>query len=127
MLREARLNPTPVTITGGDTVSVDGREYRVPKRDLVSAVQVALQAGQLKVAASLPLAKTLADELLAFKVAISLSGHDSYGNDVGRWREAPHDDLVLAVALGCWWAKNNPPLKYVSHWDRFPRRRLLEH
>jgi len=122
MLRDARLSPIAVTITGGDTLSQEGREYRVPKRDLVSAVQVALQAEQLKIAASLPLAKTLADELLAFKVSISLSGHDAYGNDVGQWREAPHDDLVLAVALACWWGKKNPPVTY--SFSRVPSQRV---
>ncbi len=106
MLRQAELRPVAVTITGGDTVGRDGRDYRVPKRDLVSTVQVLLDSERLKIASSLPEAKTLIDELLAFKVTISLKGHDSYGNDVGLWRENPHDDLVLAVALACWWGEN---------------------
>lgn len=104
MLRDARLHPIGITITGGDNVTRDGYGYRVPKRDLVTTVQVLLQAGRIKIAASLPLAQTLIDELVGFKVAISASGHDSYGNDAG-WREAPHDDLVLAVALACWWGE----------------------
>ena len=37
----------PVTITGGDQVSRDGSRYRVPKRDLVSALNVLLQARRL--------------------------------------------------------------------------------
>jgi hypothetical protein len=106
MLRSAELSPIAVSITGGDTVSHDGLEYRVPKRDLVSAVQVLLQADRLKIAKGLPEAQTLTSELLAFKVSISLKGHDSYGNDVGPWRENPHDDLVLAVALACWYGEN---------------------
>ncbi len=105
MLRAAELSPVAVTITGGDTVSRDGRDYRVPKRDLVSAVQVLLQADRLKIAKGLPEAQTLTSELLAFKVSISLKGHDSYGNDVGPWRENPHDDLVLAVAMACWYGE----------------------
>ena len=44
----------------------------------------------------------------AFKVSISLKGHDSYGNDVGMWRENAHDDLVLAVALAAWFGENAP-------------------
>ena len=106
MLRAAELRPAAVTITGGDTVSSDGSEYRVPKRDLVSAVQVLLQSERLKIAKALPEARTLTSELLAFKVSISLKGHDSYGNDVGPWRENPHDDMVLAVALTCWYGEN---------------------
>jgi hypothetical protein len=110
MLRAADLKPVAVTITGGDAVSRDGLDYRVPKRDLVSVVQVLLQAERLKIARALPEAQTLTSELLAFKVSISLKGHDSYGNDVGPWRENPHDDLVLAVALACWFGeKYRPP------------------
>ena len=109
MLRAAELRPASVTITGGDTVSSDGSDYRVPKRDLVSAVQVLLQSERLKIAKALPEAHTLTNELLAFKVSISLKGHDSYGNDVGPWRENPHDDMVLAVALACWYGEHNRP------------------
>lgn len=109
MLRAAELSPAAVTITGGDAVSQDGRDYRVPKRDLVSVVQVLLQSDRLKIARGLPEAQTLTSELLAFKVSISLKGHDSYGNDVGPWRENPHDDMVLAVALACWYGENQPP------------------
>jgi hypothetical protein len=106
ILRAAELSPAAVTITGGDTVTQDGRDYRVPKRDLVSVVQVLLQAERLKIASSLKEASTLTAELLAFKVSISLKGHDSYGNDVGQWRENPHDDLVLAVALAAWYGEH---------------------
>ena len=110
MLRAAKLSPVAVTITGGDAVSRDGLDYRVPKRDLVSVVQVLLQAERLKIASSLKEAATLTAELLAFKVSISLKGHDSYGNDVGPWRENPHDDLVLAVALAAWYGEHYKPV-----------------
>jgi hypothetical protein len=110
MLRAAELSPAAVTITGGDAVSRDGRDYRVPKRDLVSVVQVLLQAERLKIASSLKEAATLTVELLAFKVSINLRGHDSYGNDAGMWRENPHDDLVLAVALAAWYGEHYKPV-----------------
>ncbi len=103
VLRAAELSP--VTITGGDVVTQDGRDFRVPKRDLVSAVQVLLQSERLKIARALPEASMMTGELLAFKVSINLRGHDSYGNDAGQWRENPHNDLVLAVALACWYGE----------------------
>ncbi|HEX7039080.1 MAG TPA: hypothetical protein VF202_03080 [Trueperaceae bacterium] len=100
MLRAANLRDlTAVTIHGGDQTIRDGNAYRVPKRELVSVLQVLLQTKRLEVAAALPLAQTLQREMLAFKVEISKSGHDTYGND---WRENPHDDLVLSVALAAW-------------------------
>jgi len=48
-------------------------------------------------------------ELDGFKVSINARGHDTYGNDVGMWRENPHDDLVLAVALAAWYGENVKP------------------
>jgi hypothetical protein len=109
MLRAADLSPAAVTITGGDTVGRDGQNFRVPKRDLVSTISVLLQSKRLKIVPTLKEAQTLTKELLAFKVSISLKGHDSYGNDVGPWRENPHDDMVLAVALACWYGEIKPP------------------
>ena len=53
----------------------------------MSVVQVLLQAERLKIASSFKEASTLTAELLAFKVSISLKGHDSYGNDAGPWWE----------------------------------------
>lgn len=99
MLREAGLKPIAITITGGDVVGGNPAFQTVPKRDLVSTVQVLLQGGRLKVAAALEHQAILVRELLNFQVRIDpLTAHDSYG----AWREGTHDDLVLAVALACW-------------------------
>ncbi len=95
---------TQVTIHGGDAVTRDDAGFRVPKRDLVGAVQVMLQQGRLKVAQVLPEAATFVREATAFRVTISDSGHDSYS----AWREGDHDDLVLAVAMAAWLATDAP-------------------
>ena len=110
MLREAKLKPVSVFIHGGEATARVGAQWRVPKRALVAHLQVVLQSGRLQIARSLSLADTLASELRGFKVEISSSGHDRYGNDVGAalWREADHDDLVLAVALAVWRAETKP-------------------
>jgi len=100
--REANLRPRGVIITGGDTASRAGGIDRVPKRELVTTLQVALQAKRLRIAEDLPLAEVLLKEFRGFRVKISLSGHATFGNDVGSWREAEHDDLVLATALAVW-------------------------
>jgi hypothetical protein len=100
MLDQAKLDPQAITITGGSAVSVDGREYRVPKRDLAMCVQVLLQNRRLVFAAGLPLLDVLKRELQSFEVKIDpKTAHDSYL----AWREGAHDDLVLAVALACWY------------------------
>ena len=47
------------------------------------------------------IAELFIKELQAFRVKISISGHDSYEAH----REGDHDDLVLAVAIGAWVAE----------------------
>ncbi len=106
LFKEAGLKPVAVTITGGNSVSRDEDGFCVPKRDLVTALQVLFQAGRLKVAGGLKLAPVLVEELLNFKVKINVkTAHDSYE----AWREGIHDDLVLAVALACWYGEQQPP------------------
>jgi hypothetical protein len=88
-----------VKIHSGDAESREGTTYRVPKRNLVSALQAALQTGALKIASSLELAEVLRQELLNFRIKINIAtGHDSYEH----WREGDHDDLVLAAAMAVW-------------------------
>jgi hypothetical protein len=100
-----RCKPIAVSIHGGDQVHRDGRNYRVPKRDLVACAQVLLQQRRLKFAEALPLTATLQQELLNFRMKIDpLTAHDSYS----AWREGQHDDLVLATALACWWGEKGP-------------------
>jgi len=110
--KEAQLEPIGVTITGGDQTSRDGRHYRVPKRELVTTLQVALQAKRLRIAEGLALAEVLVQEFRGFRVKINLAGHATFGNDVGTWREAAHDDLVLATALAVWRVENRPTFHF---------------
>ena len=108
MFRDAHINVriVAITITGGDGVNAD--EYknnlRVPKRDMIAALQVLLQSGRLKVAKQLKDVDTLIQELLNFKVKISSGGHDSYE----AWREGVHDDLVLSAAMAGWYGEWQP-------------------
>lgn len=110
MVIEAELGArvTLVTITGGDAVTRGERgEWRAPKRDLASVVQVALQSSRLRIGAELTLAETLTQELTNFKVKIALNGHDSYAAGAD-WRDGNHDDLVLALALAIWQGERTP-------------------
>lgn len=95
-----------ITITGANTVSIGPlNELRVPKRDLASVIQRLLQESRLIMPADHPMAETLTTELTGFRVKINLRGHDSYGAGED-WRSAPHDDLVLGLAVACWWAEH---------------------
>ena len=97
-LKEAGLNPVPVTITSGQRVKRVAGAWRVPKRVLIGGLVGAVESGRLRVARGLPCAEAFKRELRAFRVAVTSHRHSSFGG-VGE-----HDDLVIAVALAVWWA-----------------------
>jgi hypothetical protein len=100
----ARGGIAAVVITAGSAVTQDpnapGR-WRVAKKQLASILQVLLGTRRLQVAAGLPEARTLQDELSKFTVKITDAGNETFE----AWRENDHDDLVLAVALAAWAAE----------------------
>jgi hypothetical protein len=101
LLRKAKIRATvkPITVTGGHGASRDvGGGWHVPRKELVSTMQVLLQERRLKVAQALPEAATLQQELLNFKAKPSTAPLESFE----AWRENPHDDLVLAIAIAAW-------------------------
>jgi hypothetical protein len=109
-MRYAGLAPVAVSIHGGDSVTAEPGGFRAPKRELVTAVQLALQTERLEIAGDLPEAETLIHELLSFRAKLNLrNGHDSYE----AWRERDHDDLVLAAALAVWYRDYT-----LMHWDQ---------
>ncbi len=112
MFTAAGVRPEAVTITGGDTVIHDLYHYKIPKRELVGQLVALYQTRRLKVAEGLDLVPALINELVNFKIKVNLeTGHDSYE----AWRESVHDDLVLAVAMACWFAEIELPKR--APWD----------
>ena len=103
LLRDAQLSPIALTITAGDASMTHGPAWRVPKRELVSNLQVLFQAGRLKIAEGIPEAQVLVRELLAFRAKVSAAGADTYE----AWREGDHDDLVLAVAMAAYYGEQS--------------------
>jgi len=97
--RRLRLPLKAITFTAAaDEVHPDPHAYRVPKRDLVMALEVALEGRRIHAAPGLGLADDLNAELRAFEVNLSARGHDRYEAAKGK-----HDDLVMALALAIWW------------------------
>lgn len=93
----------PITITSGSQVNADDADglggWRVPKRELVSVVQVLMGTGRLVIDPRLPLAPVLVKELENFKDKMNL---DTGNQSFEAWRESDHDDCVLAVAMALW-------------------------
>jgi hypothetical protein len=91
LLRRADLGCAvePVILTGGERGSRSGGVWRVPKRDLVTGLLVMLEKRELAISRRVAGAEALAKELASF----------------GARRSGEHDDLVMALALGCWRAR----------------------
>jgi len=87
-----------ISITGGDVEHVrESGVYTVPKRDLVSTVQIELQNDRLKFAKGLKEANNLIEELSNFQTSITATGKDTYNG-----RSGVHDDIVMSLAMGVW-------------------------
>jgi len=116
LLVDAGLKPIRVTITAGSEVTtISNTKFNVAKTVLISTVDAALHTGTLRFAASLGDADAMRDELKDFRRKLSDAGRATYAARTGA-----HDDLVLAVAIGCWWIARPPPGQtYVGTWGQF--------
>ena len=105
-LRQANLpcRLVPVTITFGGLAHQEGRDWRVPKKDLVGVLLVLLQSDRLRMnRKKIPLAEALAKELANFRVKVTANANETWSA-----RDGEHDDMVLALALACWAAERYP-------------------
>lgn len=97
--RDRGMNPVGINITAGHEVVLTLAGYNVPKRDLISRLLIMFQSGRLLISDQLPYAQVLRDELINFHPTTK-AGKTTYEI----WREREHDDLVLALAIACWYA-----------------------
>jgi hypothetical protein len=108
-LRRAHPAPwvVPVVIGVGQEAQRDDRGgWLIPKKELVTSLQLLLQGRRLNVAPGLPEAEVLTAELANFRLRrIPINE-----TDTTEWRVGRQDDLVFAVALACWYADRHRPL-----------------
>jgi hypothetical protein len=102
LYRGEKIHMTPVVITFSGDASVDMETgyWHVPKKELISNLQILFGNHRLRFANGLRDKDVVIKELMNFKVKITSKANDTYE----AWREGDHDDLVLSIALACWWA-----------------------
>ncbi len=100
LLWDADIRHRAAIITGGQEVAYGNGMEKIPKRVLVSTLQVLLQGQRLKFASELPESGTLVSELLNFQLTARESEADLYEG-----RQGPQADLVLSTALACYQAE----------------------
>lgn len=92
---------TGINITSGREMSEGSDFLNVPKKDLIFAAVVAFEQGDLQFAGDMPELSLLIEELQSFEMKFTAKGNDIYNAKSGK-----HDDLVLALSLAIWSAKN---------------------
>jgi hypothetical protein len=85
-----------ITITSG--LNEQPRSSQVPRKELITGLQWALQNHRLKVAPSLSEFPELARELSSYRMKATPMANTML------WRETPQDDLIFAVAMAVWYA-----------------------
>ena len=101
LFTQTGIVPVPITITGASRATGTLRAARVPRHELINGLLVSLQRGRLKIAADLPLAAELLDELASLRLSFTASGHAQ----IEPMRANSHDDLVISLAMALWWAE----------------------
>lgn len=95
-----------VSITAGfDVTVVSPMEFRVPKKDLIGAVQSALGGRRLRIAKGLKEAPQLQHELRQMTMKMTKAGNQQYE----ALSEKDHDDMAIALALALWFGDNQCP------------------
>ena len=90
-------NLFPVSITSGELPSVRNSTNYIPKRDLLTNLQLMLQNRAIQISTHLPHAPLLRDELANLRRHTATRGETYEPDRVGR-----HDDLLIALALAAW-------------------------
>jgi len=95
LLDTAGVAYIPITISGGleEKLHTDDPGSSVPKTQLVSALQVALESEKIIIHGQLGLKTQLHRQFKAFEAKTSDTGRQLFGARTG------HDDLILALAL----------------------------
>jgi hypothetical protein len=109
VMQESGLRPIPVIITfgeaGKDIVMGEDGYFRVPKVDIMSSLQVLFGSRRLQYPEELRdkegtnLVPVWLQEMERFRMKTTKSGNMTYE----AWRETDHDDIVLSIAIQCWW------------------------
>ncbi len=90
----------PISITGVTNAHpADRGAWFVPKKDLVAVIQTLIHGDRLYIVPELKDAKILGKEIRQFRVKVTTAGNETFE----ALRERDHDDMVLSVALACWY------------------------
>lgn len=100
MARRQGLKPISIAITAGQTATMTGMDWSVPKALLVGELRLAMHRKRLKIAQGFAARETLQTELAAFTAKLSPSGKATFAA-----AGSEHDDTVLSLSMAVLAAK----------------------
>lgn len=101
LFRKSRIDPVAINITGGSKSNwVNRQNVNVPKKEIVSCLQVVFQCNRLKIASELKLLPEIKKELMMFTARTSSRGQSTYEAASGA-----HDDIVMSLGLAIWYGE----------------------
>lgn len=103
LLRESNIKLIALNITGGHFVSwKSGTEVSVPKKDLVSAMQVIFSNYRIKISEHLDHLEDLKKELVSFRP----KKQKATGNTKFEGLSGHHDDIVMSLGIALWYGEH---------------------
>lgn len=96
------VRPIAITITAGHSAAGTNFDLRVPKGALIATLVALFGEGRLRIAAGMPYAPELIEELLNLRVKINPRTRKASYGAKGTQK---HDDLVLSLALALAYAE----------------------
>jgi len=103
-MRRYGLRPEPITFTSG--VRTNGN--KVPKRDLLSGLLLLFQQRRIRIPSNVKLRAELIEEFNNFSLKYTQNGNPTFSAASGA-----HDDLIMALALACYFFENRRGLPRV--------------
>lgn len=101
LLRGYEVNLVALNITGGSSSNwKNNREVSVPKKDIVSSLQVSFQSSKLKISSDIKHLDDLKKEFINFKAKINSGGNASFNAASGY-----HDDIVMSIGIAIWYVE----------------------
>lgn len=107
LLREENLSIIAANITSGSTPNwKNRREVSIPKKDIISSLQVVFQSKRIKIAYNIKLFEDIKKEFINFKAKTSNVGRRSFSASGSH-----HDDIVMSIGLAIWYGEHNSKRK----------------
>jgi hypothetical protein len=101
LLRGDGIKLIALNITGGNAANwKHSKEVSVPKKELISSIQVIFMEHRIKIASGIQLLDDLKKEFLNFKATINQKAVASFNA-----ASSYHDDIVLSISLATWYGE----------------------